>query len=151
MRPAHHPTKTAFSDEANPRILMVDDDPCICYANAKMLKRHGYQVDVAENGGDAWTALQRTHYDLLVTDNHLPQLSGLELLQNLHAAQFTLPVIMASGAVPTEELRRHPGLNLEAILHKPYTFAALLGVVNRVLFPTVGPHWEQRISVSFPT
>jgi DNA-binding response OmpR family regulator len=115
------------------RILVVDDDADIRQLNAKVLVASGYQVDTAEDGAVAWAALQRNSYDLLVTDNNMPHLSGVELLENLLLAHIGLPVILVSGNVPTEELNRHPWLQIEATLLKPYTIADLLGTVEAVL------------------
>jgi two-component system chemotaxis response regulator CheY len=98
-----------------------------------MLLRSGYQVDAAEDGAAGWDALQAHRYDLMITDNNMPNICGVELLKMLHSARMTLPVIMASGAIPTEELSRHPGLQLAATLLKPFTPDELLGTVKKVL------------------
>ena len=63
--------------------------------NAEVLIDAGYQVDVAEDGASAGGALQRHNYDLLITDQFLPKVSGVELLKKIHVARMTLPVIMA--------------------------------------------------------
>ena len=63
------------------RILVVDDDRMICQLNSDVLSAHGYIVDVAEDGADAWDALQFNTYDLMITDNSMPNLSGVELLK----------------------------------------------------------------------
>ena len=98
-----------------------------------MLLRSGYQVDAAEDGEAGWEALQARHYDLLITGNNRPNLCGVDLVKMLHSACMTWPVIMASGAIPTEELNRHPGLQLAATLLKPFTLDELLGTVKKVL------------------
>ncbi len=98
-----------------------------------MLLRSGYRVDAAEDGEAGWEALQVHQYDLLITDNNMPNLCGIELVKMLHSACMTLPVIMASGAIPTEEMNRHPGLQLAATLLKPFTPDELLGTVKKVL------------------
>jgi DNA-binding NtrC family response regulator len=75
-------------------------------------------------------------YDLLITDNDLPALSGVDLLKRLHAACFILPVIMATGNYPQEEFIRHPHLPPATMLLKPYTAAALVTVVDGILSAT---------------
>ena len=115
------------------RILVVDDDADIRQLNASVLVASGYQVDTAEDGAVAWATLQRNGFDLLITDNNMPNLSGVELLENLFRAHLGLPVILVSGNVPTEELNRQPWLQIEATLLKPYTIAELLGTVKAAL------------------
>lgn len=121
------------TNHSSQRILVVDDDADILRLNASVLVASGYQVDTAEDGAVAWAALQRNSFDLLITDNNMPKLSGIELLENLLAAHIWLPVILVSGTMPTEELNRHPWLQIEATLLKPYTNADFLGTVETVL------------------
>jgi DNA-binding response OmpR family regulator len=115
------------------RILVVDDDSSIRELNTMMLLRSGYEVEAAEDGAAAWDALTADDYDLIITDNHMPRVSGVELLKKLRAARMALPVIMATGILPTEEFTRYPWLQPAATLLKPYTVEELLGTVEAVL------------------
>ena len=115
------------------RILVVDDDPVIRQLNAKVLGLFGYQTETAEDGAAAWEALQTSRYDLLITDNSMPKVSGIELLKKLRSARMALPVIMATGTLPAEEFTRSPWLQPVATLLKPFTFAELLGTVREFL------------------
>src|ERR1051325_10009740 len=81
------------------RILVVEDDTAIRQFSAEVLVRSGYQVDAAEDGAAAWEALYTSSYDLLITDNNMPNVSGVELLKRLRSACMTLPVILATGCV----------------------------------------------------
>ena len=117
------------------RILLVDDDTDIRLLGADLLFHSGYQVDTAEDGESGWEALQAKSYDLLITDNKMPKVSGLELVKKLRSARMALPVILASGAMP-EELNRLPWLQLAATLWKPFTPGELLGTVKKVLRAT---------------
>jgi DNA-binding response OmpR family regulator len=114
------------------RILLVEDDDDILHLNAEVLARSGYHVDTAEDGAVAWDTLQRARYDLVVTDNNMPKVSGVELIERIHAAGIALPVIMATGMLP-DEFTRRPWPRPEAILIKPYSFHELLGTVQKVL------------------
>jgi len=115
------------------RILVVEDDHDICRLNAEVLICSGYKVDAVEDGAAAWEALQLNYYDLLVTDHTMPKLSGVELLKKLHAARVVMPVILVAGTIPTERLKRHPWLQIDATLLKPYTADELLALVRNVL------------------
>jgi DNA-binding response OmpR family regulator len=115
------------------RILVVEDDHDIRQTNAELLMRSGYQVDSAEDGAAGWAALGGSHYDLLITDNNMPNLSGLELVDRLRAAHMPVPVILASGGTSDAELNQHPSLHLAANLQKPFTGTELLETVKEVL------------------
>ena len=112
------------------RILVVEDNEILRRLNASVLNKLGYHVDAVEDGSVAWSNLQRDQYDLLLTDNEMPNLSGVELLEKLRAARIALPVIMASGAMPAEIIQdSHP----VAKLWKPYTPEELAAAVQDVL------------------
>jgi DNA-binding response OmpR family regulator len=116
----------------------VEDDGVIRRLNTEVLAHSGYHVDAAEDGAAAWDTLQRNQYDLMVTDNDMPKVSGVELLHKLHAAHVALPVILATGKLPEEEFLLCPWLQPAALLIKPYSFHQLLGTVRNVLF-AAGP------------
>jgi DNA-binding response OmpR family regulator len=116
------------------RILVVEDDSAIRELNAAVLVHHGYRVDAADDGAVAWDSLQANRYDLLITDNDMPRVTGVELIKKLRAARMALPVIMATGAIPPEEDIARPWL--AALLLKPYTPDQLLGTVRDVLQAT---------------
>ena len=153
MSQTEKPTSAPPQREPNlrQRILVVDDDPSIRRLNSEVLTYSGYHVDAAEDGADAWDALQLNSYDLLVTDNDMPNVTGVDLLKKLHAARMALPVIMATGTSPQAELNRHPWLQIDVTLLKPYTFDELLGAVKNVLRatadasdPLVPPNWQSQ-------
>ena len=115
------------------RILVVEDEQDLRQLTAEVLIDAGYQVDVAEDGAAAWSALQLSKYDLLITDQFLPKVSGVELLKKIHAAHMTLPVIMATGFLPTWGFALHTWLQPVKMLLKPYSFQKLLATVKTVL------------------
>jgi DNA-binding response OmpR family regulator len=120
------------------RILVVEDDGDIRQINTEALTRCGYQVDTAGDGASAWNILQIGGYDLMVTDNVMPKVTGVELLKKIHAAHMALPVVMATGTLPREEFIRHPWLQPAAMLLKPYTIDELVVTVHEVLRVTDG-------------
>src|ERR1700722_16712645 len=109
---------------ATHRILVVEDDPDIRQLNTAVLVQSGYLVETAADGAMAWELLQLDTFDLMVTDNEMPGVTGLELLKKIRAARMIVPVIMATGAEPREEFARDPWLRPAATLNKPYTLDA---------------------------
>lgn len=118
------------------RILVVADDMFILQVNAAVLSSFGYQTRTAEDGAAAWEALQANGYDLLITDNNMPRVSGVELVKKARSAHMTLPVILASGDLPALELEGNAWLQPVVPLRKPFTDDALLGTVKKVLRDT---------------
>lgn len=119
------------------RILVVEDEPDIRKLNAETLTDLGYIVDTAGDGVMAWEALQHNSYDLLVTDNEMPRLSGAGLLEKLHHGRKFLPVIMATGTMPPAKLTHQPWFSLVTTLLKPYTLVEFITTVNDTLHKSV--------------
>jgi len=115
------------------RILVVDDEPCICELNTDMLTAAGYHVDVAANGAVAWDAIRLNNYDLIITDNTMPRMTGIEMIEKMRSGGMVVPVIMASGTLLNEELTQSSRLQPVVMLPKPYTGVELLGMVKKVL------------------
>ena len=115
------------------RILVVDDDVATRRLETSVLIQSGYEVDVAEDGAAAWSALNTDHYDLLITDHSMPKVTGVELLQKLHDTRMALPVIMVTGSLPQAEFDRLPWLLPATTLLKPYSPEKLLGAVKQIL------------------
>jgi CheY-like chemotaxis protein len=114
-------------------ILVVDDDIVNRKLNMELLIQSGYETDAVADGAAGWKALQAKHYDLLITDNLMPGITGLELVKMLRHRDATLPIIMATGAIPKEELDRHPWIAISGFLIKPYRAAEMLRMVGMVL------------------
>ncbi len=131
-------TASQISPDLRHRILVAEDDDDIRRLNIEVLAGSGYKVDAAADGDTAWDALRLNHYHLLVTDYNMPKMSGVELLVRLQAARVAMPVILVSGTIPMEKLKRHPRLQIDATLQKPYTPDELLATVRKVLNATDG-------------
>src|SRR5271155_3456104 len=89
--------------EDRPRILVVDDEKVIRDMLADFLGMEGYVVRTAEDGTSALGELQRSHYDLVISDLKMPRMGGIALLDEIgKTAPDALTVIMTGfGTVET--------------------------------------------------
>jgi two-component system, cell cycle sensor histidine kinase and response regulator CckA len=115
------------------RILVVDDDNSVRRLTTEMLTRAGFAVDAAPDGAAGWEALRAKGYDLVITDNFMPNLTGIEMVKKIHAGSMNLPVIMATAILPQEEFQLHPWLESIPTLLKPFRATQLLSTVRKVL------------------
>jgi CheY-like chemotaxis protein len=115
------------------QILLVEDDSAVRQVSAMVLVRAGYEVNAVEGCQAAWDTLQSRSYDLLITDNQMPGLTGLELVRKLRSAQSALPVILASGGIGERELTQNQWLQPAIALPKPFTTDQLLETVAEAL------------------
>lgn len=103
------------------RVLLVDDEEIILSLVRRALTRAGYEVDTARDGEEGWTLLQQNRYDLLLTDNQMPNLTGIELLQRIQDSKSNIPCVLVSGKL---DFLTPAELNLIShviLLAKPFT------------------------------
>jgi two-component system, cell cycle sensor histidine kinase and response regulator CckA len=115
------------------RILVVDDDVSVRQLTTEMLIRAGFAVDAAPDGAAGWEAVHAKHYDLVITDNFMPNVTGIEMVKRIHSGGMNLPVIMATAILPQEEFELHPWLEAIPTLLKPFRATELLSTVRKVL------------------
>jgi DNA-binding response OmpR family regulator len=120
-------------DEVPPtakRLLVLDDDPSIRRTSAEVLERAGFFVDCGEDGEAGWAALCAAPYDLVITDQQMPRLSGFNLLCRMRAAGMNCPVVLVTGS---HHLDARISEVFDAVLHKPFFLYELVVTVQRVL------------------
>src|SRR5207247_733114 len=98
----------------------------------EILAHAGYSVDLT--GSQAcWDSLQRKKYELLIIDDDMPQVTGLELAVRVRGAGMELPIIIASAFVSFTADDTYAWLRFSSCLRKPFTPAMLLRAVEDVL------------------
>jgi two-component system, OmpR family, KDP operon response regulator KdpE len=114
------------------RILVVDDEPTIRKTLSTNLARHGYDVDTAETGYEALDHYSRRKHDLILLDLGLPDIDGLEVIQQVRQRAST-PIIVLS--VREEEQAKVAALDLGAddYLTKPFGVEELLARIRVAL------------------
>lgn len=79
----------------NLSILIVDDAPDVCTLLSHWLKAH--HTACVHSGSDALTALTLLHFDLVITDIHMPGVSGLDVIRRIKQSQPWVKVLAISG------------------------------------------------------
>jgi len=82
---------------ANRKVLVADDDCDVRNVLCEILRRAGYFVQAASHGKEAVLYLEKSPYDLVLTDFHMPHMNGLQLLHLIHNQWPGTPVIILSG------------------------------------------------------
>jgi CheY-like chemotaxis protein len=109
-------------------ILLVDDEPAVRHALSLLLDCAGYAVETAASGEDALVRLEASRFDLLITDNLMPGMSGIELAEATRARTPELPIVMFTAYPPARPL---PCLDL--VLVKPNGGSLLVQSVRGIL------------------
>ncbi len=123
------------------KILVIDDNRLLATILADHLAARGHEVCAAFDGHLAEVFCDRNVYDLLVIDLVLPKLDGVDLLQRLREKNHRCHVIIMTGfpELATEELTRLKGLDVAAVIHKPFSFSEVDDVVQRFTQPLTPP------------
>jgi DNA-binding response OmpR family regulator len=121
------------------RILVAEDDHVIRRLMSLFLMDEKFEVEAVSDGEQAWEALNQDDYDLLVTDNDMPRLTGINLITRIRKAGIRLPVIIASGTFSPESVPAYTDLNISAVITKPFGRLELLKAVRNALFSSSGP------------
>ena len=78
-------------------ILIVEDDSEICQLYSRVLQKNGYQVTGVSNGQEALEAIDRTYFDLIISDIMMPVMNGYEFVKELRDSGFNTPVMMITA------------------------------------------------------
>ena len=116
-------------------ILVADDESHILHVVSLKLKNAGYRVLTARDGQEALEIAQQEKPDLLITDYHMPQLSGIELCRKLKAdpATSSIPAIMLTARGYELEPADTEQSGILRMLSKPFSPRHLLATVEEVL------------------
>ena len=116
-------------------ILVADDESHILHVVSLKLKNAGYRVLTARDGQEALEIAQQEKPDLLITDYHMPQLSGIELCRKLKAdpATSSIPAIMLTARGYELEPADTEQSGILRMLSKPFSPRHLLSTVEEVL------------------
>ena len=103
----------------NGTLLWIDDEIEMLRAHILFLKGKGYEVDTASNGRDAIDRCRERSYDLILLDENMPGLTGLETLTLIKEVQPTVPVVMVTKSEEEDIMNQAIGAKIADYLIKP--------------------------------
>ncbi|MGV1100188.1 cache domain-containing protein [Thiovibrio sp. JS02] len=117
------------------RILFVDDEQAIAEMGKAMLSGLGYRVTAKTDPVEALEEFQRNpqDYDLLVTDQTMPNISGIDLIQEVRAVRPGFPVVLCTGYSATISEEKAVELGVGQFVMKPLTMRGLAETVRAAL------------------
>jgi len=114
-------------------VLLVEDEPRMADAIRRVLIAEHFTVDVAIDGTDAIAFLTRGHYDAVVLDRLLPDMTGIDVIGRVRARGISTPILMLTALSALEH--RIEGLDAGAddYLPKPFAFSELLARLRALI------------------
>ena len=104
---------------AKEKILWADDEIDLLKPHVMFLKSRGFEVETVTNGRDALDALDTERFDLVILDENMPGISGLEALQRIKIMQPNVPVIMITKSEEENIMNQAIGSEIADYLIKP--------------------------------
>ena len=140
------------------KILWVDDEVELLKPHVLFLKQKGYEVDTCNNGYDAIDMASEGAYDLIILDEMMPGMTGLETLPKIKEVRPTTPVIMVTKSEEENIMDKAVGSKIADYLIKPVNpNQVLLSIKKNVHQQQLVTRWPRpsatgvRCTASWPT
>lgn len=116
-------------------ILTVDDCEIIISLTQILLESEGYKLHSANSASVAMDLIKQQHFDLILLDIEMPDMSGLELLQELHRQDLlqNTKVVMLSGNADDEHVKQCLALGATSYITKPFDHESMKNTIREVM------------------
>jgi DNA-binding response OmpR family regulator len=114
---------------AKKSVLLVEDDPAVCYFLARVLRRAGYGVGQAADGESGLQIFRSRPWDVVILDRMMPMLNGEQLAEEIKNEASETRIILITGFPHRVE---RPEL-FDAIFSKPFAITDLLACVSKLV------------------
>lgn len=113
------------------RILIVDDTPVIREFLQEFFIDSGFEADLAKNGLEGLELALSKDYSLILSDVHMPEMSGMEMVAKLRMSKPNVPVIMMDS-LPNKQARLAAESGAQGCLAKPFDLDELRQMVEQI-------------------
>ena len=116
------------------RILFIDDEELFVHMESRLLESHGYQVIFKTRGAEA-LKLFRSHpgeFDLVITSQTLPEITGVELARKLSEIRPDIPIILCTACSQISEQEAYNN-GIQKIMLKPLDSVTLAWTIQRMI------------------
>lgn len=112
------------------KILYVDDDPAIRETMQMYFEFNEYPIQVAEEGNDALSKLEKEYFDVVITDINMPNgMGGIDFINKLIEKGIEIPILVVSGYLNNDELVKKIGKKV-LYFNKPIDFDTLIKAID---------------------
>ncbi|MBC8875917.1 MAG: response regulator [Planctomycetes bacterium] len=120
-----------MSDE--PRLLVVDDDPVICFACRRIFSDRGFEVEESTDAREGLKRATEQEYAGILLDIKMPGIDGIQFLEELRKCKPALPVLIMTGYPSLSTATAAVELGASGYITKPFTPAKVRQAVQDML------------------
>ncbi len=140
-------SKVTKSDEntgpvigGNEKILLIDDEEAVANMEQQLLERLGYNVITRIGSIEALEAFKSNpdKFDLIITDMAMPNMTGIQLSQEIKKIKPTVPIIICTGFSDQITDEKCQALGLQGYVLKPVIVKELAGIIRKILDTSEG-------------
>ncbi len=115
-------------------ILAVDDEPSVASSLKFVLGGAERRLTTAGDGDEALerVAEHRPPFDVVITDNNMPRMSGLEFVRRLREENFSGKIVVLSAYLSDENRRAYEALHVDEMIPKPFNISHLRDTIDRI-------------------
>ena len=117
-----------------PRILFADDDGDIRELVQLQLNAAGFRVSTADNGPDVLRLVTTEHFDALLLDYWMPDVTGIELCRQIRTFDQSTPILICSGAVDYADRQTATAAGAQGYVQKPFNSKDLIRALRAFLY-----------------
>ena len=114
-------------------VYIVDDEDFICESLSEILKDHGHEVVSFTDPSKVLEKVKEQTPDLICTDLKMPQMSGLDLLNQMRENSYDFPIVFISGFIDNELLTEGLSCGASGFLEKPFEEHQVIGLVSNAI------------------
>lgn len=103
------------------KILLAEDEEVLRMLVVDTLEDEGYEIDEAEDGGQAYEMIQKNEYDLILLDFMMPVYTGLEVIKKIRSEGNKTKVIMLSAKSQSSEQTKVLNAGADGFISKPFS------------------------------
>ncbi|MCW8328761.1 ATP-binding protein [Photobacterium sp. SDRW27] len=134
MLPEQENVEFDHSAFANLKVLIVEDNQLNVLIIDSFLKQRGFTTQIAENGAEALELLEHQYYDVILMDNHMPVMDGIEATQRIRSWDSPIsqiPIFACTADVFEETQKNMINAGVDCVITKPLDEQKLLDALQR--------------------
>ncbi len=120
-------------DNANKKVLVVDDENSIRDLLVEIMEIEGFDTKAAVDGADAIKKLEKIHFDIIITDLMMPRVDGLKVLEKAKSLYDDIVVLMMTGQATVESAVKSLQLGANDYITKPFDIPDMMNTVKKSL------------------
>jgi FixJ family two-component response regulator len=125
--------RQCLPDQAQKPICIVDDDESVADSLKTLLETYGFCVQAYGSGNEFLADERHRAAGCLLIDQHMPGMSGLEVIDHLQKEGVQIPAILISGRLDANTRQRAIRLGVRELVDKPFAAGRLVGLIQATL------------------